>query len=126
MPFAPTILDTAAGRYLEGYDAKKVEAPYMITAFGATPLALAHLRGAMHQGDQTIRPQVLTEDANPSYYRLIKAFERRTGVGGILNTSLNLHGEPLAGTLDQALMTFERSGLRHLVLETFLISKDAA
>jgi len=126
MPFAPTILDTAAGRYLEGYDAKKVEAPYMITAFGATPLALEHLRGAMHQGDQTIRPQVLTEDANPSYYRLIKAFERRTGVGGILNTSLNLHGEPLAGTLDQALMTFERSGLRHLVLETFLISKDAA
>ena len=124
MPFAPTILDSAAPRYLEGYDAKRVEAPYMTTAFHATPLGVAHLRGSMHQGDHTVRPQVLAEDANPSYYRLVKAFERRTGIGAVLNTSLNLHGYPLAGTPAQALMTFEKSGLRHLMLGSFLVSKD--
>ena len=78
----------------------------------------------MHQGDHTVRPQVLAEDANPSYYRLVKAFERRTGIGAVLNTSLNLHGYPLAGTPAQALMTFEKSGLRHLMLGSFLVSKD--
>jgi carbamoyltransferase len=126
MPFAPTILETAAERYLEGYDAKKVEPSYMITAFAATPLGIEHLRGAMHQADHTIRPQVLLEDANPSYYRTIKAFERRTGIGAVLNTSLNLHGSPLAGALEQAVATFERSGLRYLALERFLITKDAS
>lgn len=123
MPFAPSILDTAASKYLANYDPVKVEAPFMITAYDATPLAVEHLRAAMHQGDHTLRPQVVTERANPSYYRLIKAFERRTGVGGVLNTSFNLHGYPLVGTPEQALMTFERSGLRHLTLGRFLVSK---
>ena len=124
MPFAPTILDTTAHRYLENYNPKKVEAPYMITAFRATSLGIKHLRAAMHQGDQTIRPQVLVEKANPEYYQLIQAFERRTGVGAVLNTSLNLHGNPLAATPEQALLTFENSGLRHLALGGFLLSKS--
>ena len=124
MPFAPTVLDAAAYRYLEDYNPKKAEAPYMITAFKATALGIKHLRAAMHQGDHTIRPQVLVEDANREYYRLIQAFERRTGVGAVLNTSLNLHGFPLAATPGQALMTFENSGLRHLALGSFLISKS--
>jgi len=124
MPFAPTVLETAAHRYLENYNPKKAEAPYMITAFKATALGIKHLRAAMHQGDHTIRPQVLVEDANPEYYRLIQAFERRTGVGAVLNTSLNLHGYPLAATPEQALMTFENSGLRHLALGSYLLSKS--
>ena len=64
MPFAPTILDSWASRYLENYDPARVLAPHMITAFRATPLGLKHLRAAMHQGDFTIRAQVLD-------YRLI-------------------------------------------------------
>lgn len=123
MPFAPSILDTAASRYLEGYDERRVQAPYMITAFDATRLGRQHLRAAMHQGDHTIRPQVLEEYVNPSYYRLIKAFEHKTGVGAVLNTSLNLHGYPLAATMEQALTTFERSDLQYLALGNFLIRK---
>lgn len=125
MPFAPTILDTAASKYLVGYNPQKVEAPYMITAFKATPLGIRELRAALHQGDHTLRPQVLTQKANPNYYRLMKAFERRTGVGAVLNTSFNLHGYPLVATPQQALMTFERSGLQYLALGPFLISKVA-
>jgi carbamoyltransferase len=44
-------------------------------------------------------------------------------MGGLLNTSLNIHGYPLVGTLDQALFTFENSGLEYLTLENFLIKK---
>jgi carbamoyltransferase len=125
MPFAPTVLDTWASRYLEGYDPVRVRAPHMITAFRATPLGVQHLRAAMHQGDFTIRPQVLEQEANPEYYRMLQAFERRTGVGGVMNTSFNLHGYPLVATPEQALMTFERSGLQNLALGPFLIRKRA-
>lgn len=124
MPFAPTVLDSWADRYLEGYNPTKVKAPHMITAFKATPLGVQHLRAAMHQGDFTIRPQVLEKEVNPDYYRLLQAFEGRTGVGGVMNTSFNLHGYPLVASPEQALMTFENSGLQHLALGSFLISKQ--
>ena len=60
MPFAPTILDSWASRYLENYDPARVLAPHMITAFRAA-LGLKHLRAAMHQGDFTIQAQVLEQ-----------------------------------------------------------------
>lgn len=123
MPFAPSILDTSASKYLAGYDPKKTEAPYMITTFNATPLAQQQLRAAIHQGDHTLRPQVLKESINPSYYRLIQSFEKLSGVGAVLNTSFNLHGYPLVATPEQALMTLKNSGLKHLALGKFLISK---
>jgi carbamoyltransferase len=96
----------------------------MITAYAATELGVEHLRAALHQGDHTLRPQVIEQSANPDYYRLIQSFEKRTGVGAVLNTSFNLHGYPLVATPEQALMTFERSGLRHLALEGFYIAKS--
>ena len=95
----------------------------MITAFKATPLGVDQIRAAMYQGDHTLRPQVVKESANPQYYRMIKLFHGKTGVGAMLNTSLNLHGYPLVATPEQALMTLEKSGLCHLALGPFLISK---
>lgn len=123
MPFAPTVLDTWASRYLEDYDPTRVRAPHMITAFRASPLGVQHLRAAMHQGDVTIRPQVIEQEVNPEYYRMLQAFERRTGVGGVMNTSFNLHGFPLVATPEQALMTLEKSGLQNLALGPFMIRK---
>lgn len=123
MPFAPTVLDTWASRYLMDYRPERVKAPHMITAYRATPLGVEHLRAAMHQGDFTIRPQVLEREINPSYYRLLEAFERHTGVGGLMNTSFNLHGYPLVASPEQAFMTFEKSGLKHLAMDSFLLSK---
>ncbi len=123
MPFAPSMLDTAAPQYLKGYNPKKVKASHMITAFTATELGIKQLRAALHQGDYTLRPQVIEEYVNPKYYRLISLFEKRTGVGAVLNTSFNMHGYPLVATLEQAIMTLENSGLIHLALENYLISK---
>lgn len=123
MPFAPTVLVTDADLYLENYRPQKAEAPYMITAYKATPRGQLDLKAAMHQGDHTIRPQVVTPEANPEYYRLIAAFKARTGVGAVLNTSFNLHGYPLVATPEQAIFTFEKSGLHYLALGRFLIEK---
>jgi carbamoyltransferase len=127
MPFAPTLLDAWAGRYVQDWQtlAPKVghSAGYMITTFDATPLAQQHLRAAIHQKDKTLRPQIVREADNPELYHLLKYYESLTGMGGLMNTSLNIHGYPMVGTLEQAAFTFENSGLVYMTLENFLIKK---
>lgn len=123
MPFAPSILDRRASDYLADYDPSRADAPHMITAFDATSRAQDELRAALHRGDQTLRPQVVREAVNPEYYRIIAAFESRTGIGAVLNTSFNMHGYPLVANPEQAVFTLRESGLRHLALGPFLMSK---
>lgn len=127
MPFAPTILDNWAPKYISHWSSykNKVEqsSKYMITAFNTTPLAQQHLVAAIHQKDKTIRPQIVNDQDNPSLYKMLKIFSQKTGMGGVLNTSLNIHGYPLVGTLDQAIFTLKNSKLKYLVVGDYLISK---
>lgn len=127
MPFAPTILMEWAGKYIKNWDSleKKIHASskYMIQAFDSTELAQNHLRAAIHQKDKTHRPQLLEEKDNPDVYKLFKKYEKETGMGGMMNTSLNIHGYPLVGSLDQAIFTLENSGMKYLAIENYLISK---
>jgi len=121
MPFAPTILSHRADDYLIGR--KRMTAPYMTQAFHTTRLTHEELPAAIHQGDFTCRPQILQEQHNPSYYALVQAFERETGVGGVLNTSFNLHGEPIVQSAAEAARVFRVSDLDGLILDQFLITK---
>ena len=121
MPFAPTILQERSDDYI--VNPKHIPSPHMMIAFHTTPLAQAHFAAAVHPYDLTMRPQILEEKENPSYYRLIKAFEKLTGIGGVLNTSFNLHGLPIVLGPEQALADFENSHLQYLVLEDYLVTK---
>jgi len=121
MPFAPTILEERAGDYL--VNPKGLDSPYMMLAMPTRPEARAALTAAIHPQDGTARPQILKASWNPEYHAVIRAFERRTGVGAVLNTSFNLHGEPVVCSATDAVDTFERSGLPHLAVGHWLISK---
>jgi carbamoyltransferase len=121
MPFAPTILREREADYL--VNPKGLASPYMMLAFPTNPKHRDEIVAAIHPFDFTARAHILDEAWNPDYYRIIREFERRTGIGAVLNTSFNLHGEPLVGSPADALDTFERSGLTHLALGRFLISK---
>ncbi len=66
---------------------------------------------------------MVRKSANPNYHAVLDSFERRTGRGGILNTSFNLHGEPIVMTSADAIRVLANSGLRHLALNKHLISK---
>jgi carbamoyltransferase len=81
------------------------------------------IAAAIHPQDFTGRPQEVFEHTNPSYYKLIKYFEELTGEALILNTSLNLHGEPVVCSPEDALRVFDVSGLQHLAIENVLLSK---
>jgi carbamoyltransferase len=121
MPFAPTVLAERAGDYL--VNDKGLASPYMMLAMPTRPEAREAIAAAIHPHDATARPQILERDWNPGYHDVIRAFEQRTGVGAVLNTSFNLHGEPIVCTAADAVDTFERSGLPHLALGNWLISK---
>lgn len=121
MPFAPTILRERETDYL--VNPKGFSSPYMMMAFPTNPKGRDEIVAALHPHDGTARAQILDDAWNPEYYRIIREFERRTGIGAVLNTSFNLHGEPLVCSPADAVDTFERSGLPHLALGRFLISK---
>ncbi len=122
MPFAPVILEEEQGKYL--INPKKIDAPYMIITFNSTKKAQEDLRAAMHPYDKTLRPQIIEESTNPSYYQILKEFKKLTGKSGLLNTSFNIHGEPIVCSPEDALSTLARSGLKYLALENYLISKE--
>ena len=122
MPFAASVLEEDKSRYIKN---PTDWAYYMIEAFDTTPEGAESLVAGTHPFDRTIRPQ-LVNDLNPAFRDIIRAFKARTGVGGILNTSFNLHGYPIVGTPEIALDTLRKSELDAVALGPFLVSKTAA
>jgi carbamoyltransferase len=119
MPFAASVLEEDASRYIRRPTSW---AYYMIEAFDTTPEGANTLVAGTHPFDQTIRPQ-LVNGLNPGYRDLIRAFRVRTGVGGLLNTSFNLHGYPIVGTPEVALDTLKKSDLDAVALGSILVHK---
>lgn len=121
MPFATSIREERIDDYLE--NPKRVYAPFMAITFNSKPLAQKELIAALHPYDLTSRPQIVKRSVNNDYHALISHFETLTGSGGVLNTSFNLHGEPNVETPSDAIRTFELSGLPHLAIGNYLVSK---
>lgn len=121
MPFAPTILDDCADEYLENWE----PSPYMAIGFATKKECRHKLAACIHPYDFSCRPQILTRESNPDYYRLIEWFRDDTGIGAILNTSFNLHGYPIVETPADALNVLKNSELRYLAIGNYLVSKNA-
>jgi len=121
MPFAPSVLAERASEYYE--KPKPVSSPYMMFAFRSRQEKRPAFSAAQHPYDFTTRPHEVTEAHNPSYYRLLKEYEARTGEGILLNTSFNLHGEPIVYTARDAVDVFVRSGLEYMALGNWWVEK---
>jgi len=118
-PFSPTILKGYQDDYLKDPEPNK----FMTMSFDITEKAEQDLPAAIHI-DKTCRPQILERKDNPYYYDIIKSFESKTGVGAVLNTSFNLHGEPIVCTPQEAISSFKRISLDALVIEDFFLIKN--
>lgn len=127
-PFAPAVLADEAHRWFElapqGRDTFMT--PYMLSVARVTPEGRALLPATTHV-DGTARVQVVRPTGQgpegARFHALLERFRDETGVGCLLNTSLNLKGEPLATTPAEAYAIFVRSGLDFLVLGNCLVTK---
>ncbi|OGO29028.1 MAG: hypothetical protein A2W33_07295 [Chloroflexi bacterium RBG_16_52_11] len=121
MPFTPSMLPSASRRYLD--NPKGFHFPYMSVACETTQEGRLSLAGALHPADLTARPQIVEEHINGDYFQLISAFEKISGVGALLNTSLNLHGYPIVRTAEDAVNVLANSDLDGLLLDTTLVTR---
>jgi len=121
MPFTPSILEEEMDKYI--INPKKIFAPYMSLTFSTTKLAHRELSAAIHPRDKTARPQCVVKSWSPKYYDLIYRFKMKTGIGAVLNTSFNLHGEPNVCSPYDAIKTFKNSGIKYLLIGNYLIEK---
>lgn len=120
-PFCPSMTLEDAGRYV----VRPARSPFMIMAFTATEEAARAIPGVVHV-DGTMRIQTVEAASNPRFHAVIKAFEARTGVAAVLNTSFNIKGEPIVCTPRDALRTFWSTGLDALAIGGFLVTKNGS
>ena len=117
-PFAPSLLQEAAGDYLES----ATDSPFMVLTAQVRPEKRSVIPSVTHV-DGSARPQTVERDVNPRYWRLISEFGRRTGVPVVMNTSFNLRGEPIVSSPTDAIRTFFSSGMDALIIGSFVVEK---
>jgi carbamoyltransferase len=124
-PFAPAILAEHAHRYFSA----KSEAGYMLChqwmlqAAQVLPGMREQIAAVVHV-DNSIRPQVVSAESNPRFYRLLSAFSEASGVPVLLNTSFNVRGEPIICRPEEAIRCFFSTGLDILVMQNVVLEKN--
>ena len=119
-PFCPSMLASEAPRILEDWDGPSN--PHMTTAYRVRPSCRERMAGVIGL-DGSCRPQIVPDDADTPFARLLSAVRTRLGAGIVLNTSLNIHGEPLVCTPAEALGVYVRSGADALAIGPLLLVK---
>lgn len=117
-PFAPIVIAERAAEIFEGAE----DSPFMLLAKKVHPEWRDRIPAIVHV-DGTARVQTITEQQNPKTYRLLKEFEKLTGVPVLLNTSFNVKGEPIVETPEDAIDCFLSTGFDYLALHDMLIEK---
>ena len=117
-PVAPVVLEEEASQWFADADVS----PFMLFVYDVLP-DKADLIPAVRHIDGTARIQTINRQQNWLYYELIRAFQERTGVPVLVNTSFNTRGEPIVCSPRDALECFWTSPLDALVIGSFLLEK---
>jgi carbamoyltransferase len=119
-PFAPSVLAEDASIYFDCDTAS----PHMLLTAPVRVEWRDKIPAVVHQ-DGSARIQTVTREDNGTYCDLLAAFRERTGLGLLLNTSLNRRGMPIVETVDDALLLFIHCAMDVLILDNFVVSKPA-
>lgn len=117
-PVAPVVLEEEVANWF----ANGSVSPFMLFVYDVLP-EKADIIPAVRHVDGTARIQTINRQQHPLYYDLIKAFQARTGVPVLVNTSFNTRGEPIVCTPRDAIECFWTSPLDALVIGSFLLEK---
>lgn len=117
-PYCPSVLRERASEWFD----LRGESPYMLLAVPVRPDRVARIPAVVHV-DGTARIQTVDAATEPRYHGLLRAFERRTGIPLLLDTSFNVRGEPLVETPANAIRCFLRMGLDALAIGDYLVTR---
>src|SRR5262249_1459615 len=119
-PVAPVVLEEEAGNWFVGAG----ESPFMLFVHEVQPDKAMRIPAVRHV-DGTARIQTINRAQSPRYYGLLRAFQARTGVPVLVNTSFNTRGQPIVCTPRDALECFWTSPLDALVIGSYLVEKQS-
>lgn len=117
-PFCPSMISEVASVY----SSNCMENRFMTVVYDVPKASAPDIPSVVHI-DRTSRPQAVHKSVDPDYYGIIKSVGEHTGVPVVLNTSLNVKGEPIACKPIDALRCFESTGIDALALQGFWIEK---
>jgi carbamoyltransferase len=125
-PVAPVVLEEEAGRWFVNAagngTATSIRSPFMLFVYDVAPDKAERIPAVRHV-DGTARIQTINRSQNALYYDLIKAFQKRTGVPVLVNTSFNTRSEPVVCTPRDAVECFWTSPIDALVIGSYLLRK---
>jgi carbamoyltransferase len=121
-PVAPVIPRDDLADWFTPAEANRGEAPFMLFIYDVIPEQAKRIPAVCH-ADHTARVQTVERETNPRYYDTLKAFQARTGVPILVNTSFNVRSEPVVCTPKDALNAFFSTPLDALVIGRFLVEK---
>jgi carbamoyltransferase len=120
MPFAPAVLAEDSGEYVLGADKARHAAEFMTVCFACTRRMKEEHPAVVHV-DGTARAQLVVKENNPGFHEILRVFKARTGTGVVLNTSFNIHEEPIVRTPGEAVAAFLNARLDYLAMGDFLV-----
>jgi carbamoyltransferase len=122
MPFAPATLVEHAGTRYENLEGIRDTARFMTVTVNCSRAMAEESPGVVHV-DGTARPQLVDRDTAPDLHAILGAYHRRTGLPSLVNTSFNMHDEPIVCTPDDALRAFQTGRLDWLALGDYMIER---
>lgn len=119
MPFAPIVMIEDAQRLFRGVEKVRHSAEFMTVTLDCTDEMKRLAPAAVHV-DGTARPQLVRQERNPELYAILAHYNRLTGRPALINTSFNMHEEPIVCSPSDAVRAFLASGLDSLAMGRFL------
>lgn len=124
MPFAPVTLWEAREKCYHNIKGAEHAAEFMTVTFDCTEFMKESCPAAVHV-DGTARPQLVQREANPGYYDILKEYEKLSGIPSLINTSFNMHEEPIVNSPQDAVRAFLQGSLDYLAIGPFLVRHPA-
>jgi carbamoyltransferase len=124
MPFAPvTLFEHCRERYVD-IDKFLLPARFMTTTCECTALMKKESPAAVHV-DGTARPQIIRREDNPGFHAILEEYYKLTGIPTLINTSFNMHEEPIVCSPEDAMRAFVEGNLDYLSMGPFLVRSKA-
>jgi carbamoyltransferase len=120
MPFAPAVLAEHAGTLFHNLSGCEKAAEFMTITFDCTERMKRLCPAAVHI-DETARPQLVSPSTNPSFCRVLEAYYDLTGVPAVINTSFNMHEEPIVCSPEDAIRAFLQGNIDFLAIGSYLV-----